>query len=207
MKVAKRIASEAASNDDEKNRHHFRCGTRGGRGPHLVALLSRLLTLHRDRLGPERYQTDRDAPHVVLFQVPKIGVPRVDRALLDEDQPPPFQLVWAGLARTIRQIEFLGVSVIYIACNTLHLLEERINGFLEKETLSIRFCSMVAVVRTHLLKFGLHSNALVLGTRNTMAVNSELLPYHGTFAASGNPIRLMISLIEPPRVCPIRCRL
>ena len=61
-----------------------RIGIISGAGPEAgVQLMQEVLSAQRRWLG-ESYRTDRDAPHVLLFQVPTIGGPRGDQDLFDE---------------------------------------------------------------------------------------------------------------------------
>ena len=76
---------EAVSSNGDANRGIIqKIGIISGAGPEAgLDLLQKLFKVHRKFLGPTGYTTDRDAPHVVLFQEPELGGPRNDNDLSD----------------------------------------------------------------------------------------------------------------------------
>lgn len=122
-----------------------RLGVISGAGPDAgVDLLQKVLLRNRQLLG-EKYQTDRDAPYVVLMQVPGIGGPRGEKDLFEVDAP-PFQLVWNSLTDTILSLEACRVERFCISCNTLHILEDRIQDFCQQQKVKAQFVSMIDCV-------------------------------------------------------------
>jgi len=118
--------------DDYEENYKPRLGIIGGAGPDAgVDFLQRVLRKNREALA-ERYQSDRDAPDAVLFQVSDIGGPRGEGDLFDEEGA-PYQKVWGGLQTTIREILRLKLNRFCIVCNTLHVLEPRVLECIDAE--------------------------------------------------------------------------
>ncbi|CAD7923228.1 unnamed protein product [Amoebophrya sp. A25] len=121
----------------------------GGAGPEAgVDLMQKILMKNRElreKTDGLHYCTDRDAPYVVLFQVPGLGGPRNPDDLIDEEQE-PFRLVWDSITDTIRKIDALQLDYFCISCNTLHVLAPRVRRFCEENSVSAKFVSIVDTV-------------------------------------------------------------
>eukprot|EP00930_Biecheleria_cincta_P099335 TRINITY_DN90971_c0_g1_i1.p1 TRINITY_DN90971_c0_g1~~TRINITY_DN90971_c0_g1_i1.p1 ORF type:complete len:356 (-),score=47.86 TRINITY_DN90971_c0_g1_i1:127-1137(-) len=123
----------------------------GGAGPEAgLDVTQKLLDANRALLG-SRYESDRDAPEVILFQAPGMGGPRQPTDLID-DTGAPFLLVWDSTVKTIRQIERLGCELFCISCNTLHILEPRIQRFCAENAIKSKFISLVGETARKIVK-------------------------------------------------------
>lgn len=160
----------------------------GGAGPEAgLDVSQKLLDANRTFLG-SRYESDRDAPEIILFQAPGMGGPRQPTDLID-DTGAPFLLVWNTIAKTIRQIERLGCDFFCISCNTLHILEPRIQKFCAENAVKSKFISLVGEtarkIATQQTVEG-NNNKLtvgILGSFNTtdLAMGSGKSPYREVF--------------------------
>lgn len=119
-----------------------------GAGPDAgIDVLQKVLGHNRKLLGSD-YKSDRDAPYVVVFQVPGVGGPRGLRDLFEEDLA-PYQLVWNSFEDTIRKINLLGLDRFCISCNTLHILQDKVCRLCSENKFSAEFVSIVDCVLDH----------------------------------------------------------
>jgi len=142
-------------------------GVISGAGPEAgVDLLNKVIVTHRQKLGA-KYRNDRDAPYVMLLQVPGIGGPRNPLDLFEEDKE-PFKLVWAALTQAIDDMITCKIDTFCISCNTLHVLQERILAYIQDKP--IKFISMIECV----------ASALVA----TSTTNARKVAIFGTFTTT-----------------------
>jgi aspartate racemase len=131
-----------------------RIGIITGSGPEAgVDLWNKVLRANRGLLG-EAYRGDLDAPEVVIFSVPELGL---SMELQRNDER-----VWQALRRTAERLA-PHVEHYGIACNTLNLYAER----LEALKLPARLVAMGDVACEHLAEHGIGRVAL-LGARPVM---------------------------------------
>jgi aspartate racemase len=131
-----------------------RIGIITGSGPEAgLDLWSKVLRANRQLLGAH-YQGDLDAPHVVIFSVPQLGL-SMELAANDA-------AVWQAMQGTATalaaQVDYYG-----IACNTLNHYADALAAL----HLPARLVSMVDVARDHLVAQGL-SRVALLGARPVM---------------------------------------
>lgn len=123
-----------------------------GAGPEAgIDVLQKILLQNRQNLGAGGYKSDRDAPYVVVFQIPGIGGPRGPRDLLETDGA-PYRLVLDSMLDTIRKIQLLKLDRFCISCNTLHMLEGAIRECCSAEGVEAEFVSIVECVAEHLAR-------------------------------------------------------
>ncbi len=128
-----------------------RIGIIAGSGPEAgVDLWAKVLRANRALLG-ERFRGDLDAPEVVVFSVPELG--------LSMELEPNDAQVWRCLADTATRLA-AHVDYYGIACNTLNVYAERLAAL----GLPARLVSVADVVREHLAATGVTHVAL-LGAR------------------------------------------
>jgi aspartate racemase len=125
-----------------------RIGIITGSGPEAgVDLWTKLLRANRMLLGT-RYGGDLDAPEVVIFSVPELGL-SMELARNDAQ-------VWQALQHTATQMA-AHVDHYAIACNTLNHYADRLDAL----GLPARLVSVGDVVRDHLAEHGIHRVALL----------------------------------------------
>ena len=75
-------------------------GIISGSGPDAgLNVFTKILEAHRRRMG-DSYKSDKDAPSIVLYQVPEIGGPHGSWDL-DDKTTPEFKMLWANMTATI----------------------------------------------------------------------------------------------------------
>ncbi|MFN3984619.1 MAG: aspartate/glutamate racemase family protein [Rhodocyclaceae bacterium] len=137
-------------------RGRARIGIIAGSGPEAgVDLWSKLLRANRELLG-EAYRGDLDAPEVVVFSVPTLGL---SMELEHNDAQ-----VWASLADAATRMA-AHVDYYAIACNTLNYYAPQLAAL----NLPAQLVAVDDVVRAHLRERGLDRVAL-LGARPVMSL-------------------------------------
>lgn len=131
-----------------------RIGIITGSGPEAgVDLWNKILRANRQLLG-EAYRGDLDAPEVVIFSVPSLGL-SMELATHDAE-------VWAAMRRTATALA-AHVDHYGIACNTLNHYAEALAGL----NLPAQLVSMADVARDYLVEQRL-SRVALLGARPVM---------------------------------------
>lgn len=139
--------SDVSSSDASEHHHHRTkkvIGIIGGSGPEAgLDLFQKILETHRRRLG-KLYRSDRDAPNIVLMNVPGIGGPR--KAIDVTPGKGTYDESLQALMEAIQKIVPL-VDVMCVACHTLHVFEPQIKKILHSmgKDPSSFFVSMVGV--------------------------------------------------------------
>ena len=105
-----------------------RVGIIGGSGPEAGAdLFLKLQAAHRAKLGAA-YATDRDALDVLLWSASGVGGPRDVGDVAPGSEG--FRRTLKALCVTLKELAPL-VDVVVVACNTLHVFEAEMLGFLD----------------------------------------------------------------------------
>ena len=150
----------------------------GGAGPAAgVDFTQKLLKANQLLLGSQRYRSDRDAPHLTLFQVPGLGGPRGPTDLIDEHLD-AYKLVWGCLTDTILKIDTMGCDYFLISCNTLHILEEKIEKWCVEKGIRAKFCSVIKFVCDEIADSLVERRASVLDNQGG-AVVEDRSPHSG----------------------------
>ena len=140
--------------DQHERAPRTRIGIITGSGPEAgVDLWSKVLRANRALLGA-RYAGDLDAPEVVIFSVPELGL---SMELERNDAR-----VWQSLQHAASRLA-AHVDCYAIACNTLNHYAERLAAL----GLPAEFVAVGEVVREHLIEQGIARVAL-LGARPVM---------------------------------------
>lgn len=141
-----------------------RLGVISGAGPEAgVDLLNKIITTHRQELGAN-YRTDRDAPYVMLLQIPGMGGPRNPFDLFEEDEE-PFKLVWAALTQAIDDMIMCKVDKFCISCNTLHVLQDKVLEYIQDKP--IKFVSIIECVTNALVHMANVKKVAIFGSFTT----------------------------------------
>lgn len=141
-------------NDQAHRTQRSRIGIITGSGPEAgVDLWTKVLRANRQLLG-ERYTGDLDAPEVVIFSVPELGL---SMELEQNDAQ-----VWQAMRRTAMRLA-AHVDYYGIACNTLNHYADRLAAL----DLPAQLVSVGDVVRDYLTEQGVARVAL-LGARPVM---------------------------------------
>lgn len=115
-------------------------GIISGSGPHAgLNVMERILEEHAASV---RYESDKDAPYILLVQEPDIGGPHGSWDL-EDDQTPEFKLLWNGLVRSIQSLDYPKTDCFCLPCNTLHVLEPRIRKLIAQEGIKSSFVSII----------------------------------------------------------------
>jgi aspartate racemase len=166
-----------------------RIGIITGSGPEAgVDLWTKVLRANRKLLGAA-YGGDLDAPEVVVFSVPELGL---SMELQRNDAR-----VWQALRRTAERMA-PHVDHYGIACNTLNHYADR----LEALGLPARLVSMGEVAREHLAEHAITRVAL-LGARPVMDLGPwsayRALPQHASVELPADPDELHAIIYEVKR--------
>lgn len=141
-------------NDRSHHAARSRIGIITGSGPEAgVDLWTKVLRANRELLG-ERYRGDLDAPEVVIFSVPELGLSME----LEANDTQVWQTMARTAARLAEHVDYYG-----IACNTLNHYAERLAAL----GLPAQLVSVGDVVRDYLAGQGIARVAL-LGARPVM---------------------------------------
>lgn len=170
-------------------RARSRIGIITGSGPEAgVDLWNKVLRANRSLLGAA-YGGDLDAPEVVIFSVPELGL---SMELERNDEA-----VWQALRRTAERMA-PHVDHYGIACNTLNHYEDRLAAL----GLPARLVSMGEVAREHLAEHGIARVAL-LGARPVMDLGPwsayRKLPQHASVELPADPDELHAIIYEVKR--------
>jgi aspartate racemase len=144
-------------------------GIISGSGPDAgLDIFQKILLQHRQQLG-DKYKTDKDAPNIMLFQVPGIGGPH-GAWDLDDREGPLFRALWDGITGTISRLSTAGANCVCLPCNTLHLLEAEIREWMKEQkgmSASIEFVSIIDAVVQAILEEAVPDSKIgvvILGT-------------------------------------------
>jgi aspartate racemase len=185
--------SAAASGGPRSYRRHERARSRigiiAGSGPEAgVDLWNKVLRANRSLLGAA-YGGDLDAPEVVIFSVPELGL---SMELERHDVR-----VWESLQRAAEHMA-PHVDHYGIACNTLNHYEDRLAAL----GLPARLVSMGEVAREYLAEHGITRVAL-LGARPVMDLGPwsayRALPRHASVELPADPDELHAIIYEVKR--------
>ncbi|MSR87379.1 amino acid racemase [Candidatus Peribacteria bacterium] len=133
------------------NQSRLTLGILGGMGPHAgLRFCELLLQLSIDRYGSKR---NADFPHFLLSNLP---VP--DLISSREDEERTVTMVEAEAKR----LEVAGAELIVLACNTMHLFEERF-----RSAIAVPFLSIIDAVMKNVQRDGRKTVGL-LGSMTTM---------------------------------------
>jgi len=179
-------------NDPQHSGHgraRSRIGIITGSGPEAgLDLWAKVLRANRQLMGAD-YRGDLDAPEVVVFSVPELGL---SMELERNDAQ-----VWEALRRTAERMA-PHVDHYGIACNTLNLYEDRLAAL----GLPARLVSMGEVAREHLAEHGITRVAL-LGARPVMDLGPwsayRTLPRHASVEVPADPDELHAIIYEVKR--------
>ncbi len=153
-------------------------GIIGGSGPEAgMDLFGKVLRLHRTKLG-NLYQTDRDAPNILLMSAANLGGPRTSIDLEPGNPEGTYDASLKALIETVQMMVPL-VDNFCLACNTLHAMES-----LVRDTISLSdkdpsmFVSMIgATIRAcqdRIVKRGKESTKIcILGGPATMDLSQN----------------------------------
>jgi len=186
-----------------------RLGVIGGSGPEAgIYVATMLLDEHRARLG-DRYQSDRDAPDVLLVQNPGMGGPHGAHDILLPGQESVFEqakadALWAGLMRSINDVERTDCSHFCVCCNQLHILEPKIRTYLKDKRYSTEFISIIKCTSQAIAKLPAASRSerpprtFILGTKPVMDIAgpSAVSPYSSVDNLVSVPESLRTRLAE-----------
>ena len=186
-----------------------RLGVIGGSGPEAgIYVATMLLDQHRERLG-DRYQSDRDAPDVLLVQNPKMGGPHGAHDILLPGQEDVFKqdksdALWEGLTRSINDVEVTNCSHFCVVCNQLHILEPKIRSYLQEKNYSAEFISIIECTSQAIQKLPAASDSqwrprtFILGTKPVMDYGhaDSVSPYAAVENLVGVPEDLRVRLAE-----------
>jgi len=104
-------------------------GIIGGSGPEAgINVMEKILKMQRELLG-KQYQSDKDAPYVVLMQVPGVGGPHGMWDMEDKESA-AYAYLWDNITDTIEKLMLIGCECFCLTCNTLHVLEPAIREWM-----------------------------------------------------------------------------
>lgn len=185
-----------------------RLGVIGGSGPEAgIYVATMLLDQHRERLG-DRYQSDRDAPDVLLVQNPGMGGPHGAHDILIRGQEASFEqdradALWVGLTRSINDVEMTSCSHFCVVCNQLHILEPKIRSYLEENKYKSEFISIIestsqAIQKLLAAESNQQPRTFILGTKPVMDVGhpDSVSPYSSVNNLVQVPEKLRVKLQE-----------
>lgn len=194
MRVMNRLqhsapASSVPRGSRRQDRARSRIGIIAGSGPEAgVDLWNKVLRANRSLLGAA-YSGDLDAPEMVIFSVPELGL---SMELERHDAR-----VWEALQRTAERMA-PHVDHYGIACNTLNHYEDRLAAL----GLPSRLVSMGEVVREYLAEHGITRVAL-LGARPVTDLGPwsayRVLPRHASVELPADPDELHAIIYEVKR--------
>ena len=114
------MSSNGNKNSSSSSRSRTAIGIIGGSGPEAgMDLFGRVLAAHRRRLG-DRYRSDRDAPDLLLWNVPGVGGPRTEIDVTPGTAGGTYEASLEALEGAMLALAPL-VGVLCIACHTLHV--------------------------------------------------------------------------------------
>lgn len=123
-----------------------RIGVISGSGPDAgINIMQKILNGNKERLE-SAYKSDKDAPYIMLYQVPTIGGPHGAWDLEDRSSP-QFGVLWNGLTDTITNLDRSGADCVCLTCNTLHVLEEDLREWMKRQGICIPFISIIEATK------------------------------------------------------------
>ena len=173
-------------------RNH-KLGIISGSGPHAgLNVMERILDEHA---AATQYQSDKDAPYILLVQEPEIGGPHGSWDL-EDDQTPEYKLLWNGLTKTIRALDAPKTERFCLPCNTLHVLEPKLRDFIAKEGVTSSFISIIDATKQAIQALMSNTNSPRPAVK--LAIFGTLLTTDTDAHTGKSPYKSLCGLLQNP---------